>query len=86
MEVLYFISLTVIILTAVVVALHSAIPGGWIGSTMLGGVAIFAMAGFDQSPPNWLVGFMTALAGVCVWAAARWQFARSRLLRRLRDL
>ena len=81
---LYCLSLTVVIATAVVIAFHSAIPGGFVGATCLGGVAVFAMAGFDNSPPNWLVGFMASLAGACVWAATRWQMRRNRLLRRLR--
>jgi hypothetical protein len=29
---------------------------------------------------------MASLAGACVWAATRWQWKRSQLLRRLRKL
>lgn len=85
-DALYYLSLATVIVAALVIALHSAIPGGFVGATCLGGVAVFAMAGFDNSPPNWLVGFMASLAGACVWAATRWQWRRSQLLRRLRKL
>lgn len=83
LEALYYLSLATIIVAALVVALHSAIPGGFVGATCLGGVAVFAMAGFDQSPPNWLVGFMCSLAGTCAWAGVRWRARRSRIARRL---
>ena len=86
LEALYYLSLATVIVAALVIALHSAIPGGFVGATCLGGVAVFAMAGFDNSPPNWLVGFMASLAGAAVWAATRWQWRRSQLLRRLRKL
>ena len=76
-ETLYYLSLAVVIVAALVVALHSAIPGGFVGATALGGVAVFAMAGFDQPPPNWLVGFMASLAGTCVWALTRWRMYRT---------
>ena len=84
-ECIYWLSLTVVIVAAVVIALHRAIPGDMVGMTAMGGVAVFALAGFDNSPPNWLVGFMASLAGACVWAATRWQWKRSQLLRRLRQ-
>lgn len=86
LDVLYCVSLMVIITSAVVIAFHSSIPGGFVGATMLGGVAVFAVAGLDSSPPHWLVGFVASLAGACVWAATRWQWKRSQLLRRLRKL
>lgn len=85
-ECIYWISLAIVIVAAVVIALHRAIPGDVVGMTAMGGVAVFALAGFDNSPPNWLVGFMASLAGACVWAATRWQWKRSQLLRRLRKL
>lgn len=77
-ETLYYLSLAVVIVAALVVALHSAIPGGFVGATALGGVAVFAMAGFDQSPPNWLVGFMSSLALTCIWALTRWRMTLTR--------
>lgn len=79
-EMLYYCSLAVVIVAALVVALHSAIPGGFVGATCLGGVAVFAMAGFDADPPSWLVGFMTSLAATCIWAATRWRMHRTRCL------
>lgn len=85
-ECIYWISLAIVIVAAVVIALHRAIPGDVVGMAAMGGVAAFALAGFDNSPPNWLVGFMASLAGGCVWAATRWQWRRSQLLRRLRKL
>lgn len=79
-EALYYLSLAVVIVSALVVALHSAIPGGFVGATCLGGVAVFALAGFDVDPPNWIVGFMASLASACVWAATRWRMHRTRCL------
>lgn len=76
-EALYYLSLATVIVSALVIALHQAIPGGFVGAACLGGVAVFAMAGFDQSPPNWLVGFMASLAGTCVWALTRWRMQRT---------
>jgi len=84
LEVVYCVSLVIIIASAAVVAFHNAIPGGFIGATFLGGVAVFAIAGFESSPPIWLIGFMASLAGSCVWAATRWQMMRNRLLRRMK--
>lgn len=74
----YWASLGIIILTAIVLALHSGIPGGFVGTFWLGGVAIFGLAGFSQTPMTWLVGFMASLAGVCIWGAARWIHWQSR--------
>ena len=81
-EALYYLSLAVVIVSALVVALHSAIPGGFVGATCLGGVAVFAMAGFDSDPPRWLVGFTASLAATCIWALTRW---RMQITRRLLD-
>lgn len=85
-ECIYWLSLVIVIVSAIVVTLHRSIPGDVFGMAAMGGVAVFALAGFDNSPPNWLVGFMASLAGACVWAATRWQWKRSQLLRRLRKL
>lgn len=85
-ECIYWLSLAIVIVSAIVVTLHRSIPGDVFGMAAMGGVAAFALAGFDNSPPNWLVGFMASLAGACVWAATRWQWKRSQLLRRLRKL
>lgn len=85
-ECVYWLSLTIVIVAAVVIALHRSIPGDVVGMTAMGGVAVFALAGFDVDPPNWLVGFTASLAGAAVWAATRWQWKRSQLLRRLRKL
>lgn len=86
LNLLYCVSLLVIVAAAVVIAAHSAIPGGFVGATMLGGVAVFGLAGLDVERPHpWLVGFVASLAGSAIWAAVRWQWARTRLLRRMRD-
>lgn len=73
---IYWIALAVVLLAALAIAVHDEIPGGFVGSTLLGCVAVFGMSGFDQSPPNWLVGFMASLALVCVWGGLRWQRCR----------
>lgn len=85
-ECIYWLSLAIVIVSAIVVTLHRSIPGDVFGMVAMGGVAAFALAGFDNSPPNWLVGFMASLAAGCLWAATRWQWRRSQLLRRLRKL
>ena len=85
-ECMYWLSLVVVIAAAVVVTLHRSIPGDVVGMAAMGGVAAFGLAGFDSDPPNWLVGFMVSLAAGCLWAATRWQWKRSQLLRRLRKL
>jgi len=85
-ECIYWLSLAIVIVAAVVIALHRAIPGDVVGMTAMGGVAVFALAGFDVDPPNWLIGFTASLAAGCLWAATRWQWKRSQLLRRLRKL
>lgn len=77
LDALYYGSLAIIISASLVVALHSAIPGGFVGATCLGGVAVFALAGFDQAPPPWLIGFMTSLAATCVWGLTRWRMHRA---------
>ncbi len=74
----YWISLVVIIATAIVLALHPDIPGGFVGTFWLGGVAMFALAGLGHTPMTWLVGFMACLAGACVWGASRWLHCRTR--------
>jgi hypothetical protein len=57
-------------------ALHPDIPGGFVGTFWLGGVAMFGLAGFHHTPPTWLVGFMVCLAWACVWAGSRWLHSR----------
>lgn len=79
-ECIYWLSLAIVIVSAIVVTLHRSIPGDVFGMAAMGGVAAFALAGFDNSPPNWLVGFMASLAGACVWAATRWRMHRTRCL------
>lgn len=79
-ECIYWLSLAIVIVSAVVVTLHRSIPGDVFGMAAMGGVAAFALAGFDNSPPNWLVGFMASLASACVWAATRWRMRRTRCL------
>lgn len=73
----YWASLVVVIGTAIVVALHPDIPGGFIGTFWLGGIAMFGLAGFAFTPPTWLVGFMACLAGACIWGGTRWVHCRS---------
>lgn len=82
-EIVWYLSLSIVVASAAVIALHHGIPKGFIGTTALGGVAVFGMAGFDQSPPDWLVGFVTSLAWVCVWGWVRW---RSTCTRRTLDV
>lgn len=74
---MYWLALVVVIVTAIVLALHPDIPGGFVGTFWLGGISMFALAGFGHTPPTWLVGFMSSLAGACVWGASRWLHSRA---------
>lgn len=85
-DAIYCISLSVIIVAAIVVVASEAIPGGFVGATVWGAVAVSALAGFDQEPTRWTTSLVASLAGAAVWAATRWQWNRSQLLRRLRKL
>lgn len=78
MTVVFWASTAIVIGGCMYVVLASCTPSGPIGAACLGGAAIFALAGLDQSPPNWLVGFMACLAGAVVWALTRWVWWRSR--------
>lgn len=72
----YWLSLTIILVAAVMVATHSALPHCATGVAMLGGVAVFAIAGFDQEPPHATIGLTVCLSGVFVWAALMWRKRR----------
>lgn len=69
--VVYWLSLAVLIGAAVLVLLHPRTQTGVVGSFLLGGVAMFALSGYDQPAPNWLVGLVACQAGLCVYVAAR---------------
>lgn len=73
----YWTALAVVIFAALVVALHPAIPGGFVRTFWCGGVVMFGLAGFAHTPPTWLCGFMACLAGACVWGASRWWHCRA---------
>ncbi len=90
MTLLFWVSLSIIVAGAIYVVLAPCVPGGPVSVTFVGGSAVFALAGFDQSPPNWLVGFVTCQAGAVLWAGARWYWYRHRdtrdWLKRLENL
>lgn len=73
----YWIALSIVVVTAIIMAFHPKIPGGFVGHFWLGGVAMFGLAGFAHTPTTWLVGFMVCLAGACVWGASRWLHCRT---------
>ena len=67
----YWIALAVIIGSAVLALLHPRTQTGVIGSFLLGGIAMFALSGYDQPAPNWLVGLVACEAGLCLYVLAR---------------
>ncbi len=69
---IYWVSLGVLILLAFVIALHPLIRAGIVGCVALGGVVLFALAGYDQPAPNWLVGLIASVALLGVYVALRW--------------
>lgn len=69
--VVYWLSLGVLIGAAVLVLLHPRTETGVIGSFLLGGIAMFALTGYDQPAPNWLVGLVACEAGLCLYVLAR---------------
>lgn len=76
---LYYASLAVIVWSAIVIALHPEVPGGFVGATCMGGVAVFGAAGLDSGePPTWVVGLVASIAAGCLWAATRWCMAGRR--------
>ena len=87
---IYWVSLTIILVATVLVALRQDLPHCATGIAMLGGVAVFAIAGFDQYPSRATIGLTTCLSGVLVWAALSWRKHRrypeiERLQRRARS-
>lgn len=69
--VVYWLSLAVLIGAAVLTLLHPRTQTGVIGSFLLGGIAMFALSGYDQPAPNWLVGLVACEAALCVYVGAR---------------
>ena len=67
----YWIALAVIIGSAVLALLHPRTQTGVIGSFLLGGIAMFALSGYDQPAPNWLVGLVACEAALCLYVGAR---------------
>lgn len=84
-EAIYYAGLAIIVVAALVVAFHQAIPGGFISASVWGCVAVAALAGYDQPPTRWSVSLVASLAVASLWALTRWQWSRRRLLRRLRE-
>jgi len=77
MVALYYVSLAVIVWSAIVIAMHPEIPGGFVGACCMGGVAVFGAAGLaSDEPPAWVVGIVASIAAGCVWAGTRWCMAR----------
>lgn len=68
----YWVSMLVIIASAIALTFNAVIRGGFVRTFWSGGVAMFGMAGLGQTPTTWLVGFTVSLAGVCIWIATRW--------------
>lgn len=86
LTILYQSSLAVIVCAALWVVLDPRVHTGIIGAACAGGVAVFSAAACEGDPPNWLVGQTVSLAALCLWAAGRMAWRRSRIARRLRGL
>ena len=67
----YHAALGIICATAVWLALDPRIPSGIVGTACIGGIAVFSLAATEGDPPNWLVGQMVSLAGLCLWGITR---------------
>jgi hypothetical protein len=70
---LYWLSLAVIVGSAIVGALHREVWIGPFGSALLGGVAAFALVGFERSPREWLVGMLACCAALALYCFRRWR-------------
>lgn len=79
---LYWLSLVVIISAAIVIALADTIPGGPLGTILLGGVAVSGVVGFEQSPSPGTVMQNAFIAASCVWAAWMWRRGNKRRVAR----
>lgn len=76
MTTLYSTSLLVIVCSAAFATLHPAIRVDFVSMMLIGAAAVFALAGLETSPPNWLVGLTVAEALLCLWLLGRWSRTR----------
>lgn len=76
MMAIYYASIVVIVCLAIGVTWAREIPTHAAGATLMCGVAAFALAGAEQSPPNWVVGLMAFQAAAGVWAIVSWLLYR----------
>lgn len=63
---LYWISLSTVIVSSIIVAYHAFFNSKFIRIFWLGGIGMFGLAGLNFTPQTWLVGFMVCLACACV--------------------
>lgn len=85
-ELIYEGAIYIIALTAIGAILHPRVHTGIIGSTALGGVAVFMVMGIEYEVGNWRLGQVVSTAALCLWIAARFWWHRSRIKRRLRQV
>ena len=69
----YVAALTVILIAAIVAALDHDIWIGPVGSALLGGIAVFAVLGYEYRPRQWITGLLACLAMLVVLAYYRWR-------------
>jgi membrane protein implicated in regulation of membrane protease activity len=85
MELLFLLSIFVIVCAAAYAALAPCVPGGPFLALFIGGAAVFALAGADQRPPNWVIGFTACVAGACACTMVRWLWYRRAMRRGAND-
>lgn len=69
---LYWVSLSIIIGSAIYAVLAPCVKVGAVGMVFIGGAAVFAVKGFEYDPPRWLTLMLACLAGAALCAIAGW--------------
>lgn len=82
-EILYDVSLAIIIVTAVCAVAHPRVHTGIFGGAALSILAGFSFAGFEYDVANWRLGQTVAGAVWCLCLVGRWWRKQATLRQRL---